>query len=336
MRNLIIGLVVILLALLAVVAGKHFLLRNSSEPSTEGSSIATPLSAPSAAPEKSTTAVEASLKEASAKREAAEESKSPESKPQATKTGPSAKLANADQIASSGDKEKAVRAYAVLLEEATTKTNPWIDAELEIVREKHAAAVRDLLFNPANDWRSKKVTVASGDSLERIRKHVVEAAGAKPVTVGMIRKANRLSKDIIHPGQVLRVPQDAMKVIVDRAAYSSRVYFGDLLVGFYRVGLGQPDTPTPTGVFVVGEKQKNPTWFPRGEKPVGYGDPNNPLGSRWIALKQNGVATSYGIHGTNKDEAVGASITQGCVRMYNKDVEDLYEILPEGSSVEIR
>lgn len=328
MKNLIIALVVVLVALLAVVVGKQFFFQNGKAASVEESAVAAPLTAHAAAP----TTSEATTTPKSA--QATPEPKAQESKPAPSAT--SAKLANADQIAASGDKEKAVRAYAVILEEASSKANPWSDAELETVRGKHASAVKDLLFNPASDWRSKKVTVASGDSLERIRKHVAEAAGAKPVTVGMIRKANRLSKDTIHPGQVLRVPQDSMRVLVERNSYSMRLYFGDLLVGFFRVGLGQPDTPTPTGAFTVGEKQKNPTWFPKGEKPVGYGDPNNPLGSRWIALKQNGTATSYGIHGTNKDEAVGASITQGCVRMYNKDVEELFEILPEGTPVEIR
>lgn len=245
-----------------------------------------------------------------------------------------------EAIAKKGDMppEKAARAYALLLEGFAAKTNPWAAAaaEIEAARAKHAAAVRDLLYNPADEWKSKKVTVATGDSLERIRKSVAEAAGGRPVTVGMIRRANRLAKDIIHPGQVLRVPQETMKVIVDRGSYTLRLYFGDLLIGFYRIGLGQPDNPTPTGHFVVAEKQKNPTWFPKGEPPLPFGDPKNPLGTRWISLRQNGAPTGYGIHGTSDDKAVGAATTQGCVRLYNRDVEELFEVLPEGSAVEIR
>ena len=61
------------------------------------------------------------------------------------------------------------------------------------------------------------------------------------------------------------------------------------------------------------------------------GDPKNILGSRWMGL----TAKSYGIHGTTDDASIGSQCTQGCVRMHNKDAEELYDIVPAGAEVTI-
>jgi lipoprotein-anchoring transpeptidase ErfK/SrfK len=60
-------------------------------------------------------------------------------------------------------------------------------------------------------------------------------------------------------------------------------------------------------------------------------DPRNPLGERWIGLE--GVSGSavgmmaYGIHGTIEPESIGKSVSMGCVRLHNADVEQLYDLL---------
>jgi lipoprotein-anchoring transpeptidase ErfK/SrfK len=43
----------------------------------------------------------------------------------------------------------------------------------------------------------------------------------------------------------------------------------------------------------------------------------------------------YGIHGTTEPETIGKQATQGCIRMVNSDVEELYAIVPEGTEVTI-
>ena len=53
-------------------------------------------------------------------------------------------------------------------------------------------------------------------------------------------------------------------------------------------------------------------------------------------MLQNGRTTSYGIHGTNDDSAVGSSISQGCIRMYNDKAVELADLLPIGATVEIK
>ncbi|MED3855356.1 L,D-transpeptidase [Priestia megaterium] len=45
------------------------------------------------------------------------------------------------------------------------------------------------------------------------------------------------------------------------------------------------------------------------------GNPHNPSGERWLGININ---DTYGIHGNN-------NVSQGCVRMYNADIEKLYD-----------
>ena len=71
-------------------------------------------------------------------------------------------------------------------------------------------------------------------------------------------------------------------------------------------------------------------WFRQGEDPVPFGDPENPLGTRWIAWKgSNGL----GFHGTWESEKIGQAASDGCIRMRNEDVEMLFEVLPRGSRI---
>jgi len=43
----------------------------------------------------------------------------------------------------------------------------------------------------------------------------------------------------------------------------------------------------------------------------------------------------FGIHGTTEPQTLGRQVTQGCVRMLNAEVEELYAIVPVGTEVTI-
>ncbi len=85
----------------------------------------------------------------------------------------------------------------------------------------------------------------------------------------------------------------------------------------YVVATGKPDTPSPLGTFKVVEKGR---W--------GGG-----FGSRWLGL--NVPWGKYGIHGTNKPHSIGYNASHGCIRMRNKDVEELYSIIDYDTNVTI-
>lgn len=102
------------------------------------------------------------------------------------------------------------------------------------------------------------------------------------------------------------------------------------LLRIYDVAVGKPATPSPVGLHKVVCKIENPTWYgPRKTVPAGRA---NPLGTRWLGLSAKG----YGIHGTNSPASIGKAASHGCVRMRNKDVEELFSLVRAGIEVDLR
>jgi L,D-transpeptidase ErfK/SrfK len=89
------------------------------------------------------------------------------------------------------------------------------------------------------------------------------------------------------------------------------------LVKIYPIAVGKMLSGTPTGEFVIVNRQMNP---------------GGPYGVMWLSLSKQG----YGIHGTNDPSSIGKAVSKGCVRMYNRDVLQLAELAPNGTRVIIR
>ena len=43
----------------------------------------------------------------------------------------------------------------------------------------------------------------------------------------------------------------------------------------------------------------------------------------------------YGIHGTNEPKSIGKAASHGCIRMAKKDLEEMYEMVSVGDTVEL-
>jgi len=97
----------------------------------------------------------------------------------------------------------------------------------------------------------------------------------------------------------------------------------------YTVAVGKPATPSPTGTFTIARRVKNPVYQHDG-KVVPPG-PGNPVGTRWMGLSVKG----YGIHGTNDPKSIGKAASHGCIRMAKKDLEEMYELVNVGDTVEL-
>ena len=97
----------------------------------------------------------------------------------------------------------------------------------------------------------------------------------------------------------------------------------------YPVAVGKPTTPSPVGTFTIARRVKNPTYHHDG-KTVLPG-PGNPVGTRWMGLSTKG----YGIHGTNEQKSIGKAASHGCIRMAKADLEEFYELVAEGDTVEL-
>ena len=186
-------------------------------------------------------------------------------------------------------------------------------------------------------WPSFETKVQSGDSLIAIRKRVLAAHPDMLLCTGQIARVNALkSATAIRPEDVLRIPTDRAAVIVDLSAMWVLYTLGGEVAEAWEVGVGKDGSDTKAGLYSIGLKQQNPMWTPVGREPVPFGDPTNPLGTRWLAWHSDGRSTSLGFHGTNDPSGIGRQVSEGCIRMRNEDVEVLFEILPQGAEVRVQ
>jgi hypothetical protein len=101
------------------------------------------------------------------------------------------------------------------------------------------------------------------------------------------------------------------------------------VVKMYSVAVGKQSTPSPSGSFHVASHVLNPTYSHAGK--VVRPGPANPVGTRWMSIGYKG----YGIHGTNQPASIGHAASHGCIRMRNRDVEELFELVHVGDEVDL-
>lgn len=141
-----------------------------------------------------------------------------------------------------------------------------------------------------------------------------------------------------------------LQLILDRRRRLLKVMEGDRERRRFRVGVGMPGWETPVGSFSVIEKTAYPIWeHPAKGVRIPPG-PTNPLGSRWIGfhrdckgrrgfngqehLEVKGCVTS-GFHGTPNRDSVGGAVSHGCVRLFDEDVKELFEMVQVGTPVTV-
>lgn len=123
-----------------------------------------------------------------------------------------------------------------------------------------------------------------------------------------------------------RLPRRIIVSIPDRKL---AVLQGEHVLRVFPTAVGAPASPSPAGSYKIVARIPNPTWYGKGRiVPPGK---SNPLGTRWIGLSVKG----YGIHGTNNPGSIGHKASHGCIRMRNRDVEQLFDMVQDGDEVEL-
>ena len=180
-----------------------------------------------------------------------------------------------------------------------------------------------VLFSPELTPESVLHEVVQGDSLYAI-------ARTYGTTRALIKKSNHLEDDTIKTGMKLKVLNHPVFMTkVDKSKNLLTLYMNEKIFKHYRVATGLGGA-TPVGEFKIINKIENPTWYKTGTV-VEPGDPKNYLGTRWLGLDTPG----YGIHGTTEPQSIGHQTTSGCVRMLNREVEELFVIVSQGTVVKI-
>lgn len=121
----------------------------------------------------------------------------------------------------------------------------------------------------------------------------------------------------------------ARRIVISIPDRKLAVLESDKVVKIFPTAVGKASTPSPAGSYTIVQRIPDPTWYTKGKiVPPGKA---NPLGTRWLGLSVKG----YGIHGTNAPSSIGRNASHGCIRMRNRDVEQLFEMVEIGDAVEL-
>ncbi len=249
-----------------------------------------------------------------------------------------AKPAPVATVSSAGKKESAeaavkggtIKAEIVASKISSETLSGKKDVEIQVKPETFSA------FNPQEMRQRWKVlfsreiasdsiayTVKPGDSLYVL-------ARKNHTTVDFIKKINDLKSDNIYPKMKLKIHTAPFSIRIDKSKNTLILYSNDEAVKKCSVATGKKNC-TPVGEFKITDKLVHPTWFKTGAI-LSPGSPLNALGTRWMGFDKPG----YGIHGTTEPKSIGTQGSEGCIRMLNEEVEELYSMVPVGTKVIIQ
>ena len=189
----------------------------------------------------------------------------------------------------------------------------------------------ELVFTPLPMPEKTDYIVQRGDSIERIARRFGS-------TVSLIQKSNNIANpNLIKAGDSYRIFTGKFGISISKTRNDLVLTLNGKFFKRYRVGTGKYGK-TPIGTFKIVDKIVEPVWWRPDGKEVPFGDPRNILGTRWMALRATGDtqdARGYGIHGTWDNNTIGKAASAGCIRMMNKDVEEIYALVPMSCPVVI-
>lgn len=134
------------------------------------------------------------------------------------------------------------------------------------------------------------------------------------------------------PDLVLPEIAPELQLVIRLSERRVYLYDRDNVQVSYPIAVGRAGWETPTGTYSVINMVVDPGWqnpFTGAVIPPG---PSNPLGDRWIGFWTDGE-NFIGFHGTPNEGSVGRAASHGCIRMYNRDVRELFETVAVGTPV---
>jgi lipoprotein-anchoring transpeptidase ErfK/SrfK len=195
---------------------------------------------------------------------------------------------------------------------------------IALLGEVNLKLLKSPLMMPGKEY----YVIQSGDYLQKIAKQF-------NTTVELIKEMNGLETDVIISGARLLVFNSNFSIRVSKTQNYLDLLMDGRLFKRYQVGTGKFGK-TPSVEFTVIDKIVEPPWTrPSDNKQIEYGDPENVLGTRWMAIKSTDhpELTGFGIHGTWERDSIGKQSSAGCIRMLNEDVEELFDLVPRKTTV---
>lgn len=186
----------------------------------------------------------------------------------------------------------------------------------------------EIVFSPLPSPDAVMYTVQSGDVLARIAKRF-------NTNYELIMKINGVVPNRLNIGDQLKILTGKTKILVSKRDFTLLLLLNGKYVKQYRVATGK-NNKTPVGTFEVKNKMKEPVWYSPDGGVFPYGHKENILGTRWIGFKDKPNQHGYGIHGTTQPETIGTAASNGCIRMLNSDVEELYDFVTSDTEIVIQ
>ena len=172
------------------------------------------------------------------------------------------------------------------------------------------------------------------------RRHFMNTAAAATAVAATPATAQYLVPEGNLP-RVVRIDRDYApgEIHVEPGNFKLYWMLGPGLALQYAVGIGRAGL-YESGDFVIQVKKEWPSWTPTPDMierdPQAYeqyadgmeGGINNPLGARALYLFKGNRDTFLRIHGTNAPRTIGSAVSNGCVRLVNSHISDLYNRVP--------
>ncbi|MCE5340217.1 MAG: L,D-transpeptidase family protein [Planctomycetaceae bacterium] len=196
----------------------------------------------------------------------------------------------------------------------------------------------------ANQWLFTRVIQLGDDLCTSYRvqagDRLTDIAAAHKIPYQLIMRINNITSDRgLRSGQTIKVINGPFHAVAYKSGYILDLYLQNIYVKSYKIGIGKEGHETPAGLWRVklGGKMIKPTWTdPESGRIYHAEDPDYPLGSGWIALDGidnrtrgiNGIA----IHGTKDENTIGTKSSLGCIRLYNGELTEVYDMMEPGAS----
>jgi len=210
------------------------------------------------------------------------------------------------------------------------------DATRDSVKKQLTVLAQDWLFSRTiqlGDDLCSSYKVQPGEMLSQI-------AARHKVPYQLLMIINNISSErSLRSDQVIKIVEGPFHAIVYKSAYTMDLYLQNVFVKSYKVGIGMPGHETPVGLWraKVGGKMIKPTWTDQETGRTYHADdPDYPLGSGWIALdgidnRTRGIE-GIAIHGTKDENTIGTKSSHGCIRLYNGELTEVYDMIEAGYS----
>lgn len=229
-------------------------------------------------------------------------------------------------------------AFVAQLQPRLDLTDAQVDSLRRIAREETARLSRDAGVESGMAWAARELATTRINALVGVEKSAQLMALVRyywsDVSAGADTTLAARDSAVLAAGTVLsNVPTDT-RIVVNAPAYRMDVFDSGRLVKTYRIGIGYPEFPLPTGVRSATRIIFNPTWTPPNEpwvegggtakvgRTVAAGSKFNPLGIAKIPIGLPSL-----IHGGKLAKDIGGFASHGCVGLTNAQLRDFTLVL---------